>query len=732
MQCCQWRAGVPALAVLGVWVLASGATEPIELLRQPYLQQATPSSITIVWRTQGEIDPLVQFGEQLGDWDDEVGIEGCALAVHLDLAGPDEPALHSAPDNCFQYEVTLEGLEPDTRYFYQVLDGERVLAGGDESYFFRTSPKPGEARDFRLWVVGDSGNGSAAQRAVFEARREFVEQDGRPIDAYLHVGDMAYNDGTDEEFQRHFFDVYEPLLRHTVCWPTFGNHEGHTADGKEAVGPYFDAYVVPAQGEAGGVPSGTESYYSFDLGQIHFVSLNSYDVDRRPKGSMAQWLEKDLAESQSDWLIAFFHHPPYTKGTHDSDWENRHVEMRTHLMPILEKHGVDLVLGGHSHIYERSMLLDGAYATPTVAEGVILDDGDGRVDGDGAYRKSRGRIPHQGTVAIVTGHGGAGVGRFGTMPVMRSIHAEHGSVLIDFEGERLRATMLNARGEVRDQFELSKQGTVSPVRVAHPWQPLGPEANVEREFSSGEHHWVLTPRPNAPDAVIHYTLDGSQPGVSSPRYQEPVLMTEDVELRAISFWKDGDRTSPVAEHSLRHWPKGKWYSQIDRPEDDVEEDDRINQGSSDLTLAGAGDQIVAVRFRDLPMTRQDTVEFAAVQFTAEENDNAESHLQIHGAIGAGETLLEDRRSPRQLAVTEAVVDWEVPEWKKRDARRAQRTPDLSPIFNELLSRDDWVPGSAVTLLIRGKGRRTAYSWDGRSERAARLMIECAVGEASTR
>jgi hypothetical protein len=67
------------------------------------------------------------------------------------------------------------------------------------------------------------------------------------------MGDMAYTDGKDNEFQRGFFNAYETTLRHTVCWPTMGNHEGHTSRGKDGVGPYYDAYVVPTRGEAGGL-----------------------------------------------------------------------------------------------------------------------------------------------------------------------------------------------------------------------------------------------------------------------------------------------------------------------------------------------------------------------------------------------------------------------------------------------------------------------------------------------
>src|SRR5580765_4495942 len=117
--------------------------------------------------------------------------------------------------------------------------------------------------------------------------------------------------------------------------------------------------------------------------------------------------------------------------------------MRKLIMPIIEAGGVDLVLTGHSHIYERSMLMDGAYATPTVSDNVILDDGDGDPDGDGAYRKSAGIKAHEGTVQVVAGNAGAQLGRSGTMPVMRRTIVEHGSVIVDVYGDTLTARMLD-------------------------------------------------------------------------------------------------------------------------------------------------------------------------------------------------------------------------------------------------------------------------------------------------
>ena len=94
---------------------------------------------------------------------------------------------------------------------------------------------------------------------------------------------------------------------------------------------------------------------------------------------MLTWLENDLAATRSDWIIATWHHPPYTKGSHDSDAEGRLIEMRAHALPSWKSYGVDLVLTGHSHSYERSFLLQGHYGPSyTLQNSMIRDFGDGK------------------------------------------------------------------------------------------------------------------------------------------------------------------------------------------------------------------------------------------------------------------------------------------------------------------------------------------------------------------
>ena len=492
----------PFRLVLFTTLCCAGATlaGAGELRRGPYLQMATPDSIVVVWRTEGNSIPVVRYGNTPDALDKAVSGDAIVTRVSAGVFAPEgtprlyqepeeeaakrDPRDHdpSTPPNIYQYEARITGLEADTTYYYAVYDDETKLAGGDESYHMTTSLPKGAETNMRIWVVGDSGTGGSLQKRVNDAMLAFVKDTERPLDSYIHVGDMAYGDGTDYQFQRNFFEVYDETLRNTVCWPSMGNHEGHTSRGINGFGPYYDAYVVPTAGEAGGVPSGTEAYYSYDIGSVHFICLDSHDLDRTPTGAMAQWLRADLEKVDSEWLIAFWHHPPYTKGSHDSDREGQLIEMRQHIMPILESSGVDLVLTGHSHIYERSMLIDGAYATPTVAEGVILDDGDGRPDGDGPYKKSEGLNPNEGNVQVVTGHGGASVGRSGTMPIMREIIVDHGSTILDLDGDTLVGTMIDKDGATRDIFSIVKEGRVQVSRVAEPWQPTHDLASVTEYY----------------------------------------------------------------------------------------------------------------------------------------------------------------------------------------------------------------------------------------------------------
>ena len=417
----------------GLSLAAHGALA-LSVTRGPYLQTATPSSVLVCWRTDVPADGRVFAGTN---------------PASLTLVFSD-PALAT------EHAVAVTGLAPRTRYYYTIGTASGVLVPGPPSSFV-TPPPTAAATPLRIWAVGDSGTADANARAVRDAYLAYAG--ARPADLWLMLGDNAYVAGTDAEFQAAVFGTFPGLLASMPLWPAFGNHDGGSANGSAGTGVYFDIFRLPKAAEAGGVASGSEAYYSFDAGNVHFVCLDAYDVSRFPGGPMLTWLAADLAATAQRWIVAYWHHPPYTKGTHDSDTETELVEMRQFVNPILEAGGVDLVLCGHSHVYERSYLLDGHYGDSTrFAASMKKDGGTGDPAATGPYRKPAARTPHAGTVYVVAGTGGrAGSGALNHPAMLRGF-AELGSLVIDVNGARLDARFLRVDGVVRDSFAIVKSG----------------------------------------------------------------------------------------------------------------------------------------------------------------------------------------------------------------------------------------------------------------------------------
>ncbi|MEO8067171.1 MAG: metallophosphoesterase family protein [Flavobacteriales bacterium] len=424
------------------------------LFRGPYLQSAHAQGITIKWKTDVPSDARVRYGPAPGN-----------TPFVVDNASVSQ-----------DHDVVLTGLLPSTTYFYSIGTTTTDLAGAnDASYFFRTHPVIGASTPLRIWVIGDAGTATTEQYGVRDSYLNYAGSN--TADVWLMLGDNAYFHGREAEFQASVFkEGYPTILRNTCLWPTPGNHDyASNADATTQTGPYFDLFALPKLGQCGGVSSNTEAYYSFDRGNVHFISLDSYDSPRTTTGTMATWLLQDLAyaELHSDWVIAYWHHPPYSKGSHNSDDTNDSGglmrDMRQNILPILEAHGVDLVLTGHSHSYERSFLIDSHYGLSSTfnTSTMRLDGTAGRISELGPYQKAGDMAPHDGAVYTVCGVSGQkdAVGNLNHPAMFMSTYSQLGSLVIDVDGTQLHARFINDAGAVIDHYDIAKPQSTLPLAL---------------------------------------------------------------------------------------------------------------------------------------------------------------------------------------------------------------------------------------------------------------------------
>jgi len=465
--------------------LVAVTNEPI-VTRGPLLQMLNSNAITIKWTSATASTSRLKYGTS-------------------------ENTLNSVlTDNKFvtDHEMRITGLAPDTKYYYAIGSATSVIKGSYRNYFI-TSPPVNTKRKIRIGVFGDPGTGNTVQKGT---RDGYIKYKGGNNNSELAImlGDNAYNAGLQNEHQLNFFDIYDNnIFDNHVVMPVPGNHE-YANDRSTALAtnlrythliPYYDVFTLPAAGESGGVASGTEQYYSTDYGNIHFIMLDSYGYSPDPSNpsdytkytrifddtsnnAQAKWLKQDLAANagKHKWTIACMHHPPYTNGTHasgfTSDGEQDLVALRKYITPILDRYGVDIVLTGHGHVYERSFLIkDHTGDAASFTGSNMVNSSSARYDGSAGNAASEdinaatSSCPYftidsadsHGTVYVVAGSAGQiGGGTNKIFPAFYyknysgSAGGEAGVLYLEIQDNRLDAKFVGRSGTVHDQFTIMK------------------------------------------------------------------------------------------------------------------------------------------------------------------------------------------------------------------------------------------------------------------------------------
>ena len=187
---------------------------------------------------------------------------------------------------------------------------------------------PNRDGSVKFAVIGDAGTGGSHQRTV--AKELATWRTRFPFDFVIMTGDNMYGGESARDFQKKFEIPFKPLLDAGVkFYASLGNHDDAASQRN------YKLFNMNG-----------ERYYSFKPKDgVRFFAIDSNYVDK----PQLEWLDKELAASGSEWKIMFFHHPLYSSGeTHGS------AELQRGLLePVFVKHGVNVVLTGHEHFYER-------------------------------------------------------------------------------------------------------------------------------------------------------------------------------------------------------------------------------------------------------------------------------------------------------------------------------------------------------------------------------------------
>jgi hypothetical protein len=282
--------------------LELAATDAVQLTRGPYLIRPGASEMTISWETDSEVPGEVRFGKD---------------ANYGETVKSSLPVKH--------HTLRLRGLKPARLYHY------RVLSGGVDSGDATFHTLPGADKQLRVAVYGDTRNGHDVHERVIN---QVLKEDP---DLVVMVGDLVDRGFEETDWQR-FFEVAAPLLRVLPLVPALGNHEVTRPEGTRR---FLELFPTPP-----GAPE--PGYFSFDAGGVHFTVLDSNQL-RSPR--QAGWCEADLAAAKKARArFVVMHQGPWSMGPHGDSPD----AIRT-FVPLFQKYGVDLILSGHDHEYERGV-----------------------------------------------------------------------------------------------------------------------------------------------------------------------------------------------------------------------------------------------------------------------------------------------------------------------------------------------------------------------------------------
>jgi predicted MPP superfamily phosphohydrolase len=471
--------------LLFTWFTCLGLTAAgQEILVPPYLQPGNTPTFAkeqkvLIWHTDS-IPGVFKVEFAPGN--------SLSSTIKISKAKVSPTTLHIGGKSSILYRATLSGLNFDAAYAYRVSLGGKVIS--EATFMARSKKSP-----TRFVVFGDCGAGTPQQKAiayqVSQQKPQFV----------LVAGDNVYNSGLVREYHTRFFPVYlspetspekgAPLMKSIPFYMLVGNHDTQATDlDKIPDGlAYFYFNDLPLNGpvteftvQATGKPETVKAFekatdgrypklanYSFDYGNVHIMCLDANVYANPLDASMVEWMRRDISSSRADWKIVAFHQPGFNTSASHYDYQVMRL-----LSPLLEELGVDMVLNGHVHNYQRTVPLKFAPKKNQAGDRYVITP-EGRVDGVFTLDEKFDGISQtkpNGIIYIVSGAGGAGLydAAIGNKPelwkheppenwvpfTVKLVSDIHSFTLIETEGKKLTLRQLDAQGVAFDEIHVTK------------------------------------------------------------------------------------------------------------------------------------------------------------------------------------------------------------------------------------------------------------------------------------
>ena len=334
-------------------VAGSDSSIGVQFVRQ-IVAEDNATCRTIMWQSQVRQDYSVEYRLKcIGN----NGVEHDTVKKASDKVGTvftkaaTECSFKEAKTDYLQYQVQLQGLQPNSIYEYRI-----VTAKSKGTWH---SIKTDNDKGFTALIFPDS------QRSDYSGWQQLAraaQQRHKDSELYINMGDLVDN-GQDGSQWRAWLGSVEPFSADTAFAPVIGNHEAYSLDWQMTPPKaYINLFAVPENG----LPEYKRQFYSFDYGPVHFTVLdtNFHEAQGWQPQLLTdelRWLEQDLANSKARWKIVLQHRDifmyAFSKESGRPERATFFLDFSRQLMPLYEKYGVDAVLSAHLHTYRRRLPL---------------------------------------------------------------------------------------------------------------------------------------------------------------------------------------------------------------------------------------------------------------------------------------------------------------------------------------------------------------------------------------